>query len=138
MQLHGRYEPRFDTSRETPGRHDMAPTLDRTTDTRTALTTPGHTRPRARPALDEIVPVVHDALRLIARHHLARMHRSSSRDAGLVPTAAANEAYRKRADGLNANRTDRAHFLALAARVTKQRLVDRTKARALLQPSLGG
>jgi RNA polymerase sigma factor (TIGR02999 family) len=78
-----------------------------------------------RDALDRVVPLVYDELRRIARRHLRRGPAGYTLDTtGLV-----HEAYLKLAasDGLELR--DRDHLLAVTARVMRQVLVDRARAR---------
>jgi RNA polymerase sigma factor (TIGR02999 family) len=78
-----------------------------------------------RDALDQVVPLVYDELRRIARRHLRRGPAGYTLDTnGLV-----HEAYLKLAasDGLELK--DRDHLLAVTARVMRQVLVDRARSR---------
>jgi RNA polymerase sigma factor (TIGR02999 family) len=78
-----------------------------------------------RDALDRVVPLVYDELRRMARRHLRRGPAGYTLDTtGLV-----HEAYLKLAasDGLEIK--DRGHLLAVTARVMRQVLVDRARAR---------
>jgi RNA polymerase sigma factor (TIGR02999 family) len=78
-----------------------------------------------RDALDRVVPLVYDELRRIARRHLRRGPAGYTLDTtGLV-----HEAYLKLAasDGLELK--DRDHLMAVTARVMRQVLVDRARAR---------
>jgi len=74
-------------------------------------------------ALDRLVPLVYDDLRLLARRQLGREFGERT----LNPTALVHEAYLKL--GGAAVATDRAHFLALAARAMRQVLVDHARDR---------
>ena len=77
-----------------------------------------------RDALDELLPLVYDALRRLARRQLSREHAPRTLDAtGLV-----HEAYLKLAGG-RVDASDRAHFLAVAARAMRQVLVDHARRR---------
>ncbi len=79
-------------------------------------------------AYDELFPLVYDQLRELA----SAFFRSQPGDHTLQPTALVHEAYLKLVDPPRAAAPrDRAHFLALAARVMRQILVDhaRTKGR---------
>ncbi len=90
-------------------------------------------------SLDELVPVVYEELRAIARRRLAA---AAGRAAGgtLATTALVHEAYLKLAAGTRAGTPvawrDRAHFLATAAVAMRQILIDRARARAA--PKHGG
>src|SRR5262245_31799181 len=77
-----------------------------------------------RDALDHLLPLVYDALRGLARRQLGREHAPRTLDAtGLV-----HEAYMKLAGG-RVDASDRAHFLAVAARAMRQVLVDHARRR---------
>lgn len=76
-------------------------------------------------ALDRLMPVVYEQLRVIARRQL------SLREGGatLSPTGLVHEAYLKLADHASGAWSDRAHFFALASVAMRHVLVDRAKAR---------
>ena len=71
-------------------------------------------------ALDELVPLVHQQLRLLARRYLARENAGHT----LQATALVNEAYLRLLDGRRVNWQDRNHFFAVAARIMRHVLVD--------------
>lgn len=75
-------------------------------------------------ALDRLVPLVYDDLRLLARRQLGREFGERT----LNPTALVHEAYLKLGAGAGVA-TDRAHFLAIAARAMRQVLVDHARDR---------
>ncbi|HZM26306.1 MAG TPA: ECF-type sigma factor [Gemmatimonadales bacterium] len=75
-------------------------------------------------ALDRLVPLIYDDLRLLARRQLGREYG----DRTLNPTALVHEAYLKLGAGAKVA-ADRAHFLAIAARAMRQVLVDRARDR---------
>lgn len=77
-------------------------------------------------AMDRIVPLVYDDLRLLARRQLRR----ELGDRTMHPTSLVHEAYAKLANGAALNATDRAHFLAIAARAMRQVLVDDARRRS--------
>jgi len=77
-----------------------------------------------RDALDQLVPLVHDELRRRARR--AMSHERT--DHSLQPTALVNEVYLRLIDLKQVQWTDRAHFLALAARLMRRILVDLARA----------
>lgn len=79
-----------------------------------------------RGAVDALLPVVYDELRALAQGYL-RHERS---DHTLQPTALVNEVYVKLAGQSNVNWSDRAHFMALAARAMRNTLVNHALARA--------
>jgi len=72
-----------------------------------------------------LVPVVHDELRRIARRCMAGERRGHS----LQATALVNEAYLRLVDVQHVNWQDRAHFLAMAARLMRRILVDYARAK---------
>ena len=76
-------------------------------------------------AFDELVPIVYDGLRQVARER-RRYERS---DNSLNTTALVHEAYLKLAGLRHASFRDRAHFLAMASRVMRRVLVDHARAR---------
>jgi len=71
-------------------------------------------------ALDALIPLVHDELRRIARRCMAGERRGHS----LQPTALVNEAYLRLVDVQHVNWQNRAHFLAMSARLMRRILVD--------------
>lgn len=85
---------------------------------------------RSREALDRLVPLLYDELRVIAHRHLSRTRSPQSADGTLVTTALVNEAYLKLVDQTRANYNDRVHFLAVAAVAMRHILIDRARARA--------
>ena len=85
-----------------------------------------------REALDRLIPIVYDELRVIASRHLAR----EWREGALQTTALVNEAYMKLIDQRKVDWQNRAHFFAIAARVMRRILVD--DARRQLREKRGG
>lgn len=76
-------------------------------------------------AFDELVPIVYDQLRQLARQRLRNDgDRHSLNTNGLV-----HEAYLRLLDSPRGSLQDRNHFLALASRVMRHLLVDRARAR---------
>jgi RNA polymerase sigma-70 factor (ECF subfamily) len=75
-------------------------------------------------AFEELVPVVHDHLRRLARRQMA----GERPDHILQPTALVNEAYLRLVDTRRVKWQDRAHFFAMAARVMRRVLVDVARA----------
>lgn len=73
-----------------------------------------------RQALDSLISVVYDELRLIASRHLSREWRPGS----LQTTALVSEAYLKLIDQRRVAWQNRAHFFALAAQLMRRILVD--------------
>jgi len=78
-----------------------------------------------RTALDRLVPLVYSELRRMAGAYL-RNERSAQT---LEPTALVHEAYLRLVGTSDPDFTNRAHFLAIAARVMRQILVGRARAR---------
>ena len=76
-------------------------------------------------ALERLMPVVHDELRRIARRCMARERSNHS----LQATALVNEAYIRLVDAKQVAWRDRAHFMAIAARIMRRILVDHARSR---------
>lgn len=76
-------------------------------------------------AFDELIPLIHDELHRIARGHM----RSERTGHTLQATALVNEAYLRLVDVRQMQWQNRAHFLAMAARVMRRILVDSARAR---------
>jgi RNA polymerase sigma factor (TIGR02999 family) len=76
-------------------------------------------------ALERLIPLVHDELRRIARRCMAGERVGHS----LQATALVNEAYLRLVAGRPVPWHDRAHFLAVSARVMRRILVDHARAR---------
>ena len=72
-----------------------------------------------------LVPLVHQELRQIARRCMAGEHKGHSYQA----TALVNEAYLRLVDTASVDWQNRAHFLAVAARIMRRILVDHARAR---------
>ena len=76
-------------------------------------------------ALERLIPLVYRELHQIARRHM----RHEGADHSLQATALVNEAYLRLVDADEVEWQDRAHFLAVAARVMRRILVDHARAR---------
>lgn len=76
-------------------------------------------------ALDRLVPIVHGELRRIARRCMAGERKGHS----LQATALVNEAYLRLIDVQHVNWQNRAHFLAMSARLMRRILVDYARAK---------
>jgi len=76
-------------------------------------------------ALAQLIPLVHHELHQIARRCMAGERAGHS----LQATALVNEAFLKLVDAQNVAWHDRAHFLAVSARVMRRILVDHARAR---------
>ena len=75
-------------------------------------------------AAQELLPLVHHELKRIARRHMAGERRGHV----LQTTALVNEAYLRLVDARRVQWRDRAHFLAMAARLMRRVLVDVARA----------
>jgi RNA polymerase sigma factor (TIGR02999 family) len=76
-------------------------------------------------ALDQLMPLVYEELRRLARHYMSRERPGDT----LQPTALVNEAYLRLVDQEDMRWENRAHFFGIAARIMRQVLVDRARAR---------
>jgi RNA polymerase sigma factor (TIGR02999 family) len=76
-------------------------------------------------AFDELVPLVHNELRRLAKRYMAR----ERPDHTLQATALVNEAYLRLIDLKQIRWQDRAHFFAMSARMMRRILVDFARAR---------
>ncbi len=76
-------------------------------------------------ALDQLMPLVYDELRQLARSHLRRHGNQNS----LQPTALVNEAYLRMVNQRQVNWQNRAQFFGLAAKLMRNLLVDHVRAR---------
>lgn len=77
-------------------------------------------------ALGELLPLVYNQLRRMA----GALMRSARSDQTLQPTALVHEAFLKMSAGDEFTASGKAHFLALAAQVMRQILVDHARSRA--------
>jgi RNA polymerase sigma factor (TIGR02999 family) len=71
-------------------------------------------------ALEQLIPLVHDELRRVARRHMAHERVGHT----LQATALVNEAYVRLIDVRQVNWQDRAHFFAMSSRLMRRVLVD--------------
>ena len=76
-------------------------------------------------ALDQLVPLVYDELRRLARRYMAREHAGHT----LQTTALVNEAYMRLVDWKNIRWQNRAHFFGVSAQLMRRLLVDFARAR---------
>jgi RNA polymerase sigma factor (TIGR02999 family) len=74
---------------------------------------------------DELLPLVYDELRLLARRYLSRERPGHT----LQPTALVHEAYLRLVDQTRVNWQGRTHFFAVGARVMRNLLIDHARAR---------
>ena len=86
-----------------------------------------------REALDELVPLLYEELRILARKQLRARRHNTEGTPTLATTALVNEAYLKLVAQSPARWNDRAHFLALCAVAMRHILVDRARARVALK-----
>jgi RNA polymerase sigma factor (TIGR02999 family) len=71
-------------------------------------------------ALEQLIPLVHDELRRVARRHMAHERAGHT----LQATALVNEAYVRLIDIKQVNWQDRTHFFAMSSRLMRRVLVD--------------
>src|SRR4029077_7530675 len=83
-------------------------------------------------ALDELMPLMYERLRRLARQRLR-----SEPDATLNTTGLVHEAYLKLVDSPGVHLQDRGHFLGLASRVMRHLLVDHARTRKAAKRGLG-
>jgi RNA polymerase sigma factor (TIGR02999 family) len=83
-------------------------------------------------ALDQLMPLMYDRLRQLARQRLR-----SEPDVSLNTTGLVHEAYLKLIDSPGIRVRDRGHFLGLASRVMRHLLVDHARARKAAKRGLG-
>ena len=76
-------------------------------------------------ALQQLIPIVHDELRRLARRQMAGERHEHT----LQPTALVNEAYLRLVTLKEMHWQNRAHFLAMAARLMRRVLVDFARSR---------
>jgi RNA polymerase sigma factor (TIGR02999 family) len=76
-------------------------------------------------AFDELLPLVHDELRRIARRYMRGEHGEQM----LQPSALVNEAYIRLLDVKRIQWQSRVHFFAMASRVMRRILVESARAR---------
>ena len=84
-------------------------------------------------ALDQLIPLVHDELRQLARRHMAGERPGHT----LQATALVNEAYLRLIEVNQVRWQNRAHFFAMASRVMRRILVDAARARGYQKPGGG-
>lgn len=79
-------------------------------------------------ALDQLTPLVYQELRRLAQYHVSREHRGQT----LAATDLVHEAFVRLVD-VEVPWQDRAHFLAVAARMMRRILVNRSRDKARLK-----
>ena len=78
-----------------------------------------------REALDRLMPLVYQELRLLARRQMRRERHADT----LQTTALVNEAYLRLVDYVRVRARDRSHFLAIAAQAMRRILIERARSR---------
>src|SRR5216683_6674651 len=76
-----------------------------------------------RDALDQLMPIVYDELRRLARYYLSREDKGHT----LQPTALVNEAYLRLVDQRTAKWANRAQFFGVAVGMMRRILVDHAR-----------
>ena len=87
-----------------------------------------------RQALDELMPLVYNELRAVARRYLARERPGHT----LQSTALVNEAYLKLLGQRDVQWQNRAHFFGVAAQLMRRLLVDHARRRSRAKRGSGG
>ena len=82
-----------------------------------------------RAALDDLMPIIYEELRRLARHQM----RFESPGHTLQATGLVNEAYMRLVDQKRVNWQNRAHFFGAAAQIIRRVLVDHARARHRLK-----
>src|SRR5215831_10580786 len=86
-----------------------------------------------RAALDELIPLVYDELRLLASRHMRR----ESQGHTLQTSALINEAYLRLVDQKNVQLQIRAQFFGFAAHLMRHILVDHARSRSRIKRGAG-
>jgi RNA polymerase sigma factor (TIGR02999 family) len=86
-----------------------------------------------REALDQLVPIVHQELRRLARHYM----RGERTGHTLQTSALINEAYLRLVDHTRIDWQNRAHFFGVAAQAMRRVLVDHARARGYQKRGAG-
>lgn len=76
-------------------------------------------------ALDELMPIVYEELRRLAKHFMRRQNPGHT----LQTTALVNEAYLRLIDSSRVNWQNRTHFFAISAQLMRRILIDSARAR---------
>jgi RNA polymerase sigma factor (TIGR02999 family) len=85
----------------------------------------GDAEARGKASAEELLPLVYDELRRLARGYMSRESRSHT----LQPTALVHEAYIRLVDTSQIDWQGRTHFLAVGARVMRRLLIDHARGR---------
>jgi RNA polymerase sigma-70 factor (ECF subfamily) len=80
-------------------------------------------------ALDQLIPLVHEELRRLAKRYMRQERRRERRVVTLQTTALVNEAYLRLIDAGNVQWESRAHFFAISAQLMRRILVDYARSR---------
>jgi RNA polymerase sigma factor (TIGR02999 family) len=80
-------------------------------------------------ALDQLIPLVHEELRRLARRYMGQERRRERHGVTLQTTALVNEAYLRLIDASNVQWESRAHFFAISAQLMRRILVDYARSR---------
>jgi len=80
-------------------------------------------------ALDQLIPLVHEELRRLAKRYMRQERGRERRGVTLQTTALVNEAYLRLIDAGNVRWESRAHFFAISAQLMRRILVDYARSR---------
>src|SRR5262245_45783162 len=80
-------------------------------------------------ALDQLIPLVHEELRRLARRYMGQERRRERHGVTLQTTALVNEAYMRLIDACDVRWESRAHFFAVSAQLMRRILVDYARSR---------
>jgi RNA polymerase sigma factor (TIGR02999 family) len=86
-----------------------------------------------RAALDQLIPLVHEELRQLAKRYMRQERGRKRRVVTLQTTALVNEAYLRLIDAGNVQWECRAHFFAVSAQLMRRILVDYARSRNRLR-----
>jgi RNA polymerase sigma-70 factor, ECF subfamily len=82
-----------------------------------------------RAALDQLIPLVHEELRRLAKRYMRQERGRERHVVTLQTTALVNEAYLRLVDAGNVKWESRAHFFAISAQLMRRILVDYARSR---------
>jgi RNA polymerase sigma-70 factor, ECF subfamily len=80
-------------------------------------------------ALNQLIPLVHQELRRLAKRHMGQERRRGHAGITMQTTVLVNEAYLRLIDAGNVQWQNRAHFFAIAAQLMRRILVDYARSR---------
>src|SRR5262245_4368782 len=80
-------------------------------------------------ALDQLIPLVHEELRRLAKRYMGQERRRERHGVTLQTTALVDEAYMRLIDARNVRWEGRAHFFAISANLMRRILVDYARSR---------